>query len=57
MKKPNPEMIDDENPVWTDKDFQNSVPFSELPEELRTKLNSAKHLSPEKDSESNQPAA
>lgn len=54
---PNPEMIDNENPEWTDSDFRNSVPFSELPEELKTKLASAKDLSPDKDSESNQPAA
>jgi hypothetical protein len=57
MKKPNPELIDDENPEWTDEDFRKSVPFSNLPEALRTQLASEKHVSPDKESESNQPAA
>lgn len=37
-RKINPELIDDENPEWTDKDFKNSLSFSELPEELQKKL-------------------
>lgn len=36
--RPNPEMIDDENPEWTDEDFQRAIPFSELPEELQRTL-------------------
>lgn len=41
-KTPNPEMIDAENPEWTREDFANSVPFSQLPESLQTKLRSLK---------------
>jgi len=41
-KKPDPEMIDDENPEWTDEDFKRSVPFSGLPASLREKLRSIK---------------
>lgn len=37
-KRPNPEMIDDENPEWTDEDFKRAVPFSNLPQSLQTKL-------------------
>lgn len=36
--KPNPEMIDDENPGWTEDDFKRAVPFSALPEPLQTTL-------------------
>jgi uncharacterized protein (DUF4415 family) len=36
--KPNPELIDDENPEWTDEDFANSLRFSELPEDLQSTL-------------------
>jgi uncharacterized protein (DUF4415 family) len=43
MKKtPNPEMIDAENPEWTDEDFARAVPFSQLPESLQAKLRSLK---------------
>ena len=34
-KRPNPEMIDDENPEWTEEDFRRARPASEvLPPEL-----------------------
>ncbi len=36
--KPNPELIDDDNPEWTGEDFKNAVPFSALPESLQTTL-------------------
>ena len=29
-KKPDPEMIDDENPEWTNEDFRTAMSFSEL---------------------------
>ena len=37
-KKPNPELIDDENPEWTEADVKRAVPFSGLPESLQAKL-------------------
>jgi uncharacterized protein (DUF4415 family) len=37
-RKPNPEMVDEENPEWTEEDFKRAVPFSELPESLQAKL-------------------
>lgn len=37
-KRPNPEIIDDENPEWTKGDFKRAVPFSALPETLQAKL-------------------
>ena len=37
-KKPNPELIDEENPEWTDEMFKQSVGFSGLPEPLQAKL-------------------
>ena len=37
-KKPNPELIDKENPEWTDEMFKQSVRFSGLPESLQAKL-------------------
>jgi len=37
-KRPNPELIDEENPEWTDEDFKRAVPFTALPESLQTKL-------------------
>jgi uncharacterized protein (DUF4415 family) len=42
MRKPNPEMIDVENPEWTQEDFDRAVPFSQLPESLQEKLRSLK---------------
>ena len=40
--KPNPELIDDDNPEWTTEDFNSAVPFSALPESLQTTLRSLK---------------
>ncbi|MEN9480025.1 MAG: hypothetical protein RLZZ298_1420 [Pseudomonadota bacterium] len=37
-KKPNPELIDEENPEWTEADVNRAVRFSGLPESLQTKL-------------------
>ena len=37
-KKSNPELIDAENPEWTDEMFKQSVRFEEIPESLRAKL-------------------
>jgi uncharacterized protein (DUF4415 family) len=41
-QKPNPELVDDENPEWTDADFARAVPFAHLPPELRETLASAR---------------
>lgn len=38
MTKPNPEMIDDENPEWTDEMFARAVRVDDLPPSLRAKL-------------------
>jgi uncharacterized protein (DUF4415 family) len=37
-KRPDPELIDDENPEWTEEDFKRAVPFAKLPEPLKAKL-------------------
>lgn len=37
-KRPNPELIDDENPELTEEWFKRAVPFSSLPESLQAKL-------------------
>ena len=37
-KKPNPELIDEEIPVWTDEMVKQSVRFSGLPDSLQAKL-------------------
>lgn len=37
-KRPNPELIDDENTEWTKEDFARAVPASSLPDSLRRKL-------------------
>ena len=37
-KRPNPELIDDENPEWTEEDFKNAIRFADLPESLQAKL-------------------
>jgi uncharacterized protein (DUF4415 family) len=39
--KPNPELIDAENPEWTAADMAHAVPFSGLPKSLQTKLRGA----------------
>lgn len=45
-KKPDPEMIDNENPEWTDEMFEKAVPLSGLPKELQAKLR--RHRGPQK---------
>ncbi|MGA2809588.1 MAG: hypothetical protein ABSE87_15780 [Terracidiphilus sp.] len=58
MQRPDPELIDDENPEWTDEDFAKAVHFSALPAELQALLSSPKKLSPDADaSTTEQPAA
>lgn len=44
MKKPNPELIDDENPEWTEEAFAKAVPFSAVPAELQELLKSPKQV-------------
>jgi uncharacterized protein (DUF4415 family) len=41
-KRPNPELIDDENPELTDEWFKRAKRFSDLPESLQTILSSRK---------------
>lgn len=41
-KIPDPEMIDAENPEWTDEDFATAKKFSQLPASLQEKLLSLK---------------
>jgi hypothetical protein len=58
MRKPNPELIDDENPEWTEEDFAKAVPFSGLPPELQKLLSGEKHIRPDVEASSTrQPAA
>lgn len=55
---PDPELIDDENPEWTDEMFARSVPFSGLPPELQKLLSGEKIVKPESDPKSKRlPAA
>jgi len=44
MQRPHPELIDNENPEWTEEDFAKAVPFSALPAELQALLSEKKHL-------------
>ncbi len=37
-KKPNPELIDDDNPEWTEEIFKEAVRINALPESLQAKL-------------------
>lgn len=58
MKAPNPELIDDENPEWTDEMFAKAIPFSALPAELRQLLSEPKHIVPDVETASTrEPAA
>jgi hypothetical protein len=58
MKRLNPELIDDENPEWTEEDFSKAVPFHGLPVELQNRLSSLKKESEETNSRTaRQPAA
>lgn len=47
QKRPNPELIDDENPEWTKEDFARAVPLSKLPQDLRKKLSSLRKRGPQ----------
>jgi len=40
--KVSPELIDVDNPEWTEEDFKNAVPFFALPESLQTTLRGLK---------------
>jgi hypothetical protein len=42
MKRPNPELIDSENPEWTEEDFAKALPLSSLPVEIQNLLSSPK---------------
>ena len=58
MKTPDSELIDDENPEWTDEMFARAVPFSGLPQELQKLLSEEKHIKPDAETPSKrQPAA
>lgn len=37
-KKPNPELIDTDNPEWTAQDIKTAMPFASLPATLQAKL-------------------
>lgn len=37
-KKPNPELMDQDNPQWTAQDIKTAMPFSSLPATLQAKL-------------------
>ena len=53
-----PELIDDDNPEWTDEMFARAVPFSGLPQDLQDLLSEEKHVKPDAESSSTrQPAA
>jgi hypothetical protein len=47
MKRPNPGLIDDENPEWTEEDFGKTIPFSGLLSELQTVLSEYKQVVPD----------
>jgi hypothetical protein len=36
--KPDPELVDDENPELTEEWFRKAIPFAKLPESLKAKL-------------------
>jgi len=58
MQRPNPEMIDEQNPEWTGEDFAKAILFHALPAELQALLSEPKHAT--SDSEAplkRQPAA
>lgn len=38
MRKPDPEMIDDENPEWTEEDFRSAMTFDELQAEVKRRF-------------------
>ena len=48
-KRPDPEMVDDENPELTEEWFQRAIPFSQLPESLQAKLRGRPRLAQTKE--------
>jgi hypothetical protein len=42
MERQYPELIDKENPEWTEEDFAKAVPFSSLPADLQKLLSPTK---------------
>jgi hypothetical protein len=54
---PDPELIDDENPEWTDEMFARAVPFSGLPVDLQALLSEEKHAKPDAEPSSKRPSA
>ncbi len=48
MKKPNPELIDDENPEWTEEDFARARPAKEVLPELFGEKQAALMLKPKR---------
>jgi hypothetical protein len=58
MSEPNPELMDEENPEWSDETFENAVPFSRLPKNLQSLLGQPKQLAPDDErSQDKKPAA
>jgi hypothetical protein len=58
VETPDPELIDEDNPEWTDEMFARAVPFSGLPQELQDLLSSPKHIKPDAETPTeSQPAA
>jgi hypothetical protein len=51
---PDPELVDEENPEWTDEMFARAVPFTGLPKELQELLSQPKTVRPDAE---DQPAA
>jgi hypothetical protein len=58
LEIPNPELIDEDNPEWSEEDFAKAVPFSGLPKELQELLSQPKTIKPDAEDEStHHPAA
>jgi len=58
VKAPDPELIDEENPEWTDEMFARAVPFSGLPKEIQELLSQPKIIKPDaEDQPAHDPAA
>jgi hypothetical protein len=57
MTVPDPELINEENPEWTDEDFARAMPFSALPVALQQFLSSEKLVVPDAVPSAMQPPA
>ncbi len=58
VEAPDPELIDEENPEWTDEMFARAVPFSGLSKELQDLLSQPKTIKPDAEDEpAHHPAA